>query len=843
MAKDDIDNKMTQDDDKEGLELAQKIAEESEFGSRQVSGFSKHAISIVAAAWSLFQLSLPKILMISAVYIRAIHLAFAITLVFLSYPAFKKVKTKGIFSFLSRKKGIALMDWILAGVAALAVLYLAIDYVGISGRQGIPLPRDIWIGIILLILLLEASRRSLGAALTLVALGFIIYSFYGPYMPDLLAFKGVSLRRFMGQVTMSTEGIYGVPLDVSATVVFLFVLFGAMLEKAGGGEYFVKLAFSLLGRYKGGPAKAAVLASGLTGLISGSSIANTVTTGTFTIPMMKKVGYPDTKAAAVEVAASTNGQLMPPIMGAAAFIIAEYCNMAYFEVVRAAFIPAIVSYLALIYITHLEASKLGLRGIPKDELPEFFKLLIRGIYFFIPLLFLIYELMIIRRSPELSAFYAILVLAALMLIKSAVEVHLQEGSGSAVDGLKQGVLLLWDSLVAGGRNMMSIGVAVATSGVIVGVVTMGLGARITDIIDQIAGGNLILLLIVTAIASLILGMGLPTTATYIVMASLTAPAIVDLAGYYGFAVPLIAAHLFVFYFGILADDTPPVGLAAYAAAAIAKSDPIPTGVQGFTYDVRTALLPFMFVFNTDLLLLGIDSWVHISFVFITGTVAMLAFSNLTLNFFLVKNRIYETALLVLVVAMLMLPNYFAMIPGPFTVTDETLQDLEAEGMFGDPLEQLKEVKDKRIIGRKNFLGKFTNFMLLDESIENLEAAGKVPADVLEKLRNIEGQEFVESEKFLDAVRTTIGAEQTAEFESLIVQSAEQFLGTLKITVGGDDYDELMESSDYKLLETSVLKHSLSSIMRYVVYLIGLALYGFIYFIQRPRVSHQPSAAA
>lgn len=657
MTKDDTHFPPEHTPERDGVKQAKQLVEESEFGSRKITGLSKHAISIVAGVWSLFQLSLPKFIMLNAVHIRAIHLAFAITLVYLSYPAFKKLKTSGPFSFLSRKQGIPIADWVLAILAALSALYLAIDYEGLSMRQGAPIPRDIWIGLLLLVLLLEAARRSIGPALSIVAVGFVLYAFYGPYMPDLLAFKGVSLGRFMGQETMSTEGIYGVPLDVSATVVFLFVLFGAMLEKAGGGEYFVQLAFSLLGRYKGGPAKAAVLASGLTGLISGSSIANTVTTGTFTIPMMKKVGYPPAKAAAVEVAASTNGQLMPPIMGAAAFIIAEYCNLSYFDVVRAAFIPAIISYVALIYITHLEASKLGLRGVPKEELPDFFPLLIKGIYFFIPLCFLIYELMIVRRSPELSAFYAILVLAALMLVKNGIEAHLQKNS--VVHGIKDGIVQIWDSLVAGGRNMMGIGVAVAMSGVIVGVVTMGLGARITDIIDQIANGNLILLLIITGIASLILGMGLPTTATYIVMASLTAPAIVNLGDAYGFAVPLIAAHLFVFYFGILADDTPPVGLAAYAAAAIAKSPPIPTGVQGFMYDIRTALLPFIFVFNTDLLLLGIHSWLHIGIIFFTGSIALCAFANITLNFFLVKNRIYETMLLIGVVALLMRPNYFA----------------------------------------------------------------------------------------------------------------------------------------------------------------------------------------
>jgi len=317
----------------EGAEIAQKIAEEAEFGSRRLSGAPKYIIPCIAAAWSLFQLSLPEVLILDSVYVRCIHLAFAIMLVYLSYPAFKKRETKGIFSFLSVKKRIHFIDYGLSIVAAFAALYLAINYVELAERQGAPILMDIIVGVVLVILLLEAARRSLGPFLVIVACLFIFYSFFGPYMPDVIAFKGVSFSRFMSQTTISTEGIYGIPLDVSAMIVFLFVLFGSMLDKAGGGKFFIDLAFSLLGRFKGGPAKAAVLASGMTGLVSGSSIANTVTTGTFTIPLMKSVGYPDYKAGAVEVAASTNGQLMPPIMGAAAFIIAEYCNIPYFQVV------------------------------------------------------------------------------------------------------------------------------------------------------------------------------------------------------------------------------------------------------------------------------------------------------------------------------------------------------------------------------------------------------------------------------------------------------------------------------------------------------------------------------
>ena len=641
----------------EGAREALRIAEEAEFGSRRLSGPSRYIVPCIAAAWSLFQLSLPEVLIVDSVYVRAIHLAFAILLVYLSHPAFKKIETKGIFSFLSVKNRIHFIDYGLGIIAAYAALYIALNYAELAGRQGAPITMDIVVGVVLVVLLLEAARRSLGPFLVIVACFFIFYSFFGPYMPDVIAFKGVSFSRFMSQMTISTEGIYGIPLDVSAMIVFLFVLFGSMLDKAGGGKYFIDLAFSLLGRFKGGPAKAAVLASGMTGLVSGSSIANTVTTGTFTIPLMKSVGYPDYKAGAVEVAASTNGQLMPPIMGAAAFIIAEYCNLEYFQVVKAAFIPAIISYIALIYITHLEASKLGLKGLTKAQIPQFFRTLLGGLQFLIPLFYLIFELMILRHTPQLAAYRAIQILAVLIVVQNLIRAYIAKESlwGAFLLSLRQ----LWDALVAGGRNMMAIGVAVSTAGIIVGVVAMGLGGLIVEVIDTIAGGNLVFLLVITAIASLILGMGLPTTANYIVMASLTVPVILQLGEDYGLVIPVIAAHLFCFFFGILADDTPPVGLAAYAASAIAKSDPIRTGIQGFTYDIRTALLPFMFVFNTDLLLIGITSLWHVLTIFITGVLAMFAFAALTQNWFIVRNRIYESVLLAGVTAILFRPYAFA----------------------------------------------------------------------------------------------------------------------------------------------------------------------------------------
>ncbi len=643
----------------EGVELAKKMAEEEEGIGRRPQGISKWVIPTIAVAWSLFQLSIASWLILDSTYIRSIHLGFALLIVYLNYPFFKKPKFG--LKFLSATNRIPVMDYAVAIVACLCALYLVLDYMGITMRYGAPIQRDIIIGIMLTVLLLEAARRVIGPALPVIAICFCIYAFMGPYMPDLIAFKGVSLNRFVGQMTMSTEGIYGIPLDVSATIVFLFVLFGAMLDKAGAGHYFIQLALSLLGGFKGGPAKAAILGSGLTGMVSGSSIANIVTTGTFTIPMMKKVGYPPTKAAAVEVAASTDGQLAPPIMGAAAFIIAEYVNVPYVEVIKAAAIPAFASYAALFFITHIEASKLGLKGMPRKELPLFFKTFLGGLHFMIPILLLLYELVIVRHSPELAAFHAIWLMGLVMLLQEPVKAYLAKEP--IVPALKQAVINIFAALAAGARNMVAVALATAAAGIIVGVVALGLGGLITEIIDVISGGNIYLMLVITAIASLTIGMGLPTTATYIVMASLTAPAIVSIAGAQEWFVPLMSAHLFCFYFGILADDTPPVGLAAYAAAAIAKSPPIQTGLQGFMYDIRTAILPFMFIFNTDLILHNINSWSQGILIFAMACIGNFAFASATQGWFVARNKIWEVPLFLCVTICAMRPDAIASLVG------------------------------------------------------------------------------------------------------------------------------------------------------------------------------------
>ncbi len=657
--------------DEESLAEAQRIADDAEGGTRHLDeGVGKWLIPGIAAIWSIFQLMLPSVILLDSTIVRSIHLTFAIVLVFLTHPMLKKPSKGRLGQYLAAKDRITILDYATAIVAGAAAFYIAFElimanmnpgYSGIETRQGRPILRDIVFGVVLTILLLEAARRSLGPALAVVAGIFILYSFTAARMPLAFSFKSVSLTKYISKMTMSTEGIFGVPLYVSANIVFLFVLFGALLDKAGAGKYFVDLAFSLMGRFKGGPAKAAVLASGLTGMVSGSSIANTVTTGTFTIPLMKKVGYPDYKAGAVEVAVSTNGQLMPPIMGAAAFIIAETVNVPYIEVIRAAFIPAVISYIALLYIVHLEASKLGIEGLPKSELPRFFPTLKSGLHFLIPVIFLIVSLVVFRNSPALAAFRAIIALAILIPLENLWKAYKSE-KGLKIGwkgAVRKSLMQIWEALVAGGKNMMGIGVAVAAAGIIVGVVTFGLGGIITEAIEFLAGGNFFLILVITAIASLILGMGLPTTATYIVMAALTAPVILELGVGSGVVFPIIAAHLFVFFFGILADDTPPVGLAAYAAAAIAKSDPIKTGIQGFSYDIRTAILPFIFMFNTDLLLFQVHSPLYAIWVFLTAMLAMFAFASLTQGYIRTALKWWEYFVLAGISFGLLMPGFIA----------------------------------------------------------------------------------------------------------------------------------------------------------------------------------------
>lgn len=717
------------------LKELQDLVLDSDTGGRRPSGLSLKIILGLAFSWSIFQIwiasPLPfflaeniqffKYLVIDSTKARYIHLAFALSLVYLSYPATNK----------SEKKKIPISDWALCSIALFSSLYLLIFYNDLSQRAGMATKSDVIISIIGLVLLLEATRRALGPPLTIIASLFLLYTYFGPYMPEVLIHKGHNLTKIASHHWLATEGVFGIALGVSTNFVFLFVLFGALLEKAGAGNYFIKVAFALLGHLKGGPAKAAVLSSGMTGLISGSSIANVVTTGTFTLPLMKKVGFSREKAGSVEVASSVNGQIMPPVMGAAAFLMVEYIGIPYTQVIKHAFIPAIISYIALLYIVHLEALKSNMKTLPKrnkstigqsllrtaiifsslfiisgicyhlfnflknnfeflglaiiiailssvyiflikikagnkdleddpekeiTELPEVGPTVKSGLHFLLPIAVLIWCLMIERLSPGLSAYWATFMMILIMITQRPLTNYFRKDSHYKAS-IKKGLYELYDGLIAGAKNMAGIGVATAAAGIIVGAVTQtGVGNKMTEFVAIISGNSVMLMLLFTALICIILGMGLPTTANYIVVSSLMASVIVELGKQNGLIIPLVAVHFFVFYFGIMADVTPPVGLASFAAAAVSGGNPIKTSFQAFIYSMRTMILPFLFIFDNKLLLIGVESISEMIIIFIKSTIAILVFTAGTQGYFIIRNKLYESIALIVISFSLFLPT-------------------------------------------------------------------------------------------------------------------------------------------------------------------------------------------
>lgn len=731
-----------------------QLVQDNDAGGRKPGPMTARLLIGVALAWSLFQLWIasPLPFMVSHIIpvmnqteTRAIHLAFAVFLAFMAYPASKR----------SPRDHVPLLDWVLALVGAFAAAYIFIFYRDLAERPGLPTQFDVWAGVVGIVLLLEATRRVLGLPMVIVALVFLIYTFAGPYMPEMMAHQGASLDRAITHQWLTTEGVYGVALGVSSGFIFLFVLFGALLDKAGAGNYFIQSAFALLGHLRGGPAKAAVVASAATGLISGSSIANVVTTGTFTIPLMKRVGYRGDQAGAVEVSSSVNGQIMPPVMGAAAFLMVEYVGIPYVEVMKHAFLPAVISYIALFYIVHLEAVKANMQGLPRRsqstgvqrlmsflltvtgfivlagityyliggirsvlgaaavpviglglvaayvallwvgsrqpplelddpnapifQLPETAPTVKSGLHYLLSVVVLVWCLMVERLSPALSAFWATMFMVFIMLTQKPL-IAAMRGDYRLAKHALAGAQDLFDGLITGARNMIGIGVATAAAGIIVGTVSLtGVGLVMTELVELLSGGNLMLMLVLVALISLILGMGLPTTANYIVVSTLMAPVVVELGAQSGLIVPLIAVHLFVFYFGLMADITPPVGLASFAAAAIAKHDPIKTGITAFGYSMRTAILPFLFIFNTQLLLIGLSGPFDLFLTVTSALVAMLVFAAATQGHFFVRNRWYEGLGLLLVCFTLFRPGFWMdMIEPPYRETGGAamLQTLE-----------------------------------------------------------------------------------------------------------------------------------------------------------------------
>ena len=827
---------------------AEEIVAETESGGRQPSNpIVSNLLIYIAISWSLFQLyvSSPLILeftpWMNADVVKRIHLIFAGFLAYLSYLPFKN----------SPKHYIPITDWLMGIALVLCISFLIYSQVwdaeNFEMRLGIPNTLDYISGIVGIVLLLEATRRSLGPPLMIVAILALTYAIIGGG-----DYGGSSIGKIISHMWITTEGAFGIAIGVSATMVFLFVLFGSLLEQAGAGNYFIRVAFALMGHFRGGPAKAAVVSSAMTGMISGSSIANVVTTGTFTIPLMKKVGFSKEKAGAIEVASSTNGQLTPPIMGAAAFLMVEYVGIPFVEIIKHAFLPAIISYIALIYIVHLEAMKAGMTGLPRPhkmekmakligvvsvvlvlsflvwvlppiiefiktsagaysfeiilalilfayvsllyissktpdldtgeitEVPEVGPTVKSGLYFLLPVVVLVWLLTVERLSPELSAFWAAIFMIFIVVTQKPLMDFFRKKE-NIFSRFGEGLFDFKLGLINGAKNMIGIGVATAVAGIIVGTVTLtGVGQVIIGLVETVSGGNIFLVLLLTAFISLILGMGLPTTANYIVVSSLMAPVIVSLGAANDIAIPLIAAHLFVFYFGILADDTPPVGLAAFAAAAVSKGDPIRTGIQGFTYDIRTALLPFMFIFNTQLLMIGIDSIIEFILVVISSLIGILLFSAATQGFWFVRNRWWETILLLALTFLFFRPEAiwdriqepYVLKPGSeifkiadtmkegdlieFTVSGETLIGKQRTYTFSLPLEKGETGKEKISntgLTLDNLFGPMEVAMILpgvNKQVEAMKKAGVDSGWIVESVR-VEADRLPKQLVFIPAV--------------------------------------------------------------------------------------------
>ena len=710
-------------------EALQQLVAETDTGGRKPSGLTARLMFGLALAWAVFQFwyasPLPFVLgwgILNDTEARAIHLAFSLALAFLAWPAFRS----------SPRRHVPLVDWGLAIAGAFAGAYLMLFYRELATRPGQPSVMDIVTASAGLLLLLEATRRAVGWPMAALAALFLAYCVAGPWMPEVLAHKGASLSRLLSHMWLTTEGVYGIALGVSASTIFIYVLFGALLDRAGGGNYMMQVSFAALGHLRGGPAKVAVVSSALNGMISGSSVSNVVSGGIFTIPMMKKAGYGGVKAGAIETMSSVNGQIMPPVMGAAAFLMVEYVGIPYSDVVRHAFLPASLSYLGLLYIVHLEALKLGIQpaaaAAPRPwrarlmrtligssgalavvgalyHLLQFFKSALgaaapwavggtllalylvalrqaavspdlpedidvhnpqrletwptvrAGLHYLIPIGVLIWCLMVEEMSPALSAFWACATLIVLMLTQRPLLGLLRgvrtpgawrEGGQAVVHGFHDGA-----------RNMIGIGVATATAGIIVGAITLtGLGLRMTEFVEFVSQGSVIAMLLFIAFVCLVLGMGVPTTANYVLVATLMAPVVVELGAQAGLVIPLIAVHLFVFYYGIMGDITPPVGLATFAAAAISGEDAIQTGIQGSLYALRTVILPFIWIFNPQLLLLDVHGWGELVLVVSACTLAMLGFAALTMNWLRIRLTWWEFALLALAVVMLFRPGFF-----------------------------------------------------------------------------------------------------------------------------------------------------------------------------------------
>ena len=597
-------DKNTASDEALAQDVLKKYDRESD--TMEYKGFMAKLVSAIAITFSIFQLYTAFFGVLDAQLQRAVHLGFALALSYLLYPTCKSW---------SRHK-LHPLDAILAVLGAASPAYIVIMYRELAFRAGIINSVDLVIGVLGVLLVIEATRRVVGLPMVIVVVAFLAYAFAGPYMPGVLSHRGLTPNQLIGHLYFTTEGIFGIPLGVSSTFIFLFILFGAYLECTGLGKFFIDIANAIAGWASGGPAKVAVISSAFMGTVSGSSVANVAGTGSFTIPMMKKLGYRKEFAGAVEAASSTGGQLMPPVMGAAAFLMAEFVGVPYFDVVKAAVIPAMLYYIGVWLGVHYEAKKFGLKGTPRDQLPKFKELFLEKGHLAIPLIVIVY-LLVSGYTPMRAALAAIVLTIVCACLRKSTRI-----------GFKQIV----QGLIDGSKGVLGVLIACATAGIIIGVVTKtGVGLKIATALLDLAGGNLLPAMFFTMITSLILGMGVPTTANYVITSTIAAPALVQMN------VPVLAAHMFAFYFGIVADVTPPVALAAYAGAGIAGANPMRTGVIAAKLAIAAFIVPYIFVLAPELLMINATPFTicYSAFTAIVGmwgaSMAMIGFCNNLLN--------------------------------------------------------------------------------------------------------------------------------------------------------------------------------------------------------------------
>lgn len=597
-------------------ELQEKLKSlDKESNTMEYGGICGKIVAAICICFSLFQIYTGIFGTLDAMIQRCVHLSFGICLVFLLCPTKKSWVKGGRFHPL---------DLLLTVLAVIPPLYILVNYQQLILRAGTVTPTDAVVGLLGIVMVLEAARRIVGLPIVIVVLCFLAYGFLGPYMPGPLAHRGLTINQMVGHLFFTTEGVFGIPLGVSSTFIFLFILFGAYLEKTGLGKFFIDIANALAGWASGGPAKVAVISSALQGTISGSSVANVVGSGSFTIPMMKKLGYHKNFAGAVEAAASTGGQLMPPIMGAAAFLMAEFVGIPYMEVVKAAVVPAILYFLGVFLGVHFEAKKNHLEGTPRSQLEPWGRIMKEEGHLAIPLIAII-ALLASGYTPMKAALAGIFISIATAMLRASTRMSFYD---------------IVDGLVKGARGALGVIIACASAGMIIGIVTKtGVGLKLASALVTVAAGNFMLLLLCTMLTSLILGMGVPTTANYVITSTIAAPALIQLG------VPILAAHMFVFYFGIIADITPPVALAAYAGSAISGGDPLKTGVNASKLGIAAFIIPYVFVLSPQLLGIG-ATFGSVLFTTCTAIIGMTGISGAMIGQFYCRANILERLLLV-----------------------------------------------------------------------------------------------------------------------------------------------------------------------------------------------------